>query len=149
MTLAVMVIVVFLTLGCSRAKYRAAADRQSNGLIRSRLTDPRWELPRRSVEPTSSSRMSVDANLDCPPKPPDDPAAKPLMDCPDGHDNTKYWSKIPGSHRIESPAWLDALPRQPDGSVRVSQQTAIDLALLHSRDYQSQVESVYLNALFL
>lgn len=93
--------------------------------------------------------MSVDANLDCPPKPPDDPAAKPLMDCPDGHNNTKYWSKIPGAQRIESPAWLDALPRQPDGSIRVSQQTAIDLALLHSRDYQSQVESVYLNALSL
>lgn len=148
-TLNVMVLAVILVGGCTRAKYRAAADRQSHELIKSRLTDARWELPRRSVEPALSSRMSLDANLDCPPKPPDDPAAKPLMDCPDGHNNTKYWSKIPGAQRIESPAWLDALPRQPDGSIRVSQQTAIDLALLHSRDYQSQVESVYLNALSL
>jgi outer membrane protein TolC len=149
LTLSVVIIAAIFGMGCSRAKYRAAADRQSNGLVQSRLTDPRWELPRRPVEPASSSRLSIDANLDCPPKPPDDPAAKPLMDCPDGHNNTKYWSKIPGAQRIESPAWLDALPRQPDGSIRVSQQTAIDLALLHSRDYQSQVESVYLNALSL
>ena len=134
---------------CTRSKYRAAADRQSVQLISSRNTDYRWSLPSRPVEPAPDSRMSIPANLDCAPKPPDDPAAQPLMYCPDGHKNEKYWKKIPDAHSIESPRWLDSLPRQADGSVRLDQQTAIDLALLHSRDYQSQYESVYLTALSL
>ncbi len=134
---------------CSRSKYRAAADRQSVQLISSRNTDYRWSLPSRPVEPAPDSRMSIPANLDCAPKPPDDPAAKPLMYSPDGHKNEKYWKKIPDAQSIESPRWLDSLPRQADGSVRLDQQTAIDLALLHSRDYQSQYEAVYLTALSL
>lgn len=134
---------------CTRSKYRAAADRQSVQLISSRNTDYRWSMPSRPVEPALDSRMSIPANLDCAPKPPDDPAAQPLMYCPDGHKNEKYWKKIPDAQSIESPRWLDSLPRQADGSVRLDQQTAIDLALLHSRDYQSQYESVYLTALSL
>ncbi len=88
-------------------------------------------------------------NLDCPAKPPDDPAASPWMYCPDGHRNTKYWQQIPDAGRIENWKWLDSLPRRDDGSVLLNQKTAIDLALLHSRDYQTQYEAVYLTALNL
>ncbi len=71
------------------------------------------------------------------------------MNHPDGHCNHRYWSKIPSAEQIESPAWLDHLPRDPDGQIKVTQEVAIDLALLHSRAYQTQFESVYLNALAL
>ena len=71
------------------------------------------------------------------------------MDFPDGHRNTKYWSKIPTADQIESPAWLDHLPRAEDGQINLTQELALDLALLHSRDYQTQFESVYLSALTL
>ncbi|HUP79822.1 MAG TPA: TolC family protein, partial [Pirellula sp.] len=71
------------------------------------------------------------------------------MNCPDGHLNTKYWSKIPTATQIESPAWLEYLPRGSDGQIDLTQNLALDLALLHSRDYQSQFESVYLSALAL
>ena len=93
--------------------------------------------------------MGLPADLDCSPKPPDDPAAAPLMNFPDGHRNTKYWSKIPTASQIESPVWLDHLPRGEDGQIRLTQELALDLALLHSRDYQTQFESVYLSALTL
>jgi outer membrane protein TolC len=142
-------IATLFSLGCSRSKYRKAADQQSLQLISSRNTDHRWALPLRPVEPASESRLSLPANLDCAPKPPDDPASLPLMYCPDGHANHKYWDKIANSDRIESTAWLDSLPRKPDGSIELNQQTAIDLALLHSRDYQRAYESVYLTALQL
>lgn len=148
-TLLLLAILSLHLSACTRSKYRAAADRQSVQLISSRNTDYRWSMPSRPVEPAPDSRMSIPANLDCAPKPPDDPAAQPLMYCPDGHKNEKYWKKIPDAQSIESPRWLDSLPRQADGSVRLDQQTAIDLALLHSRDYQSQYESVYLTALSL
>ncbi len=134
---------------CTRSKYRKAADKQSTQLIASRNTDYRWMLPPRPVEPAPQSRMSIPANLDCAPKPPDDPAAAPLMYCPDGHRNDKYWNKIPDAVSIDSLSWLDSLPRQSNGSVLVDQKTAIDLALIHSRDYQTQFESVYLTALSL
>ncbi|MEQ1826371.1 MAG: TolC family protein [Pirellula sp.] len=93
--------------------------------------------------------MGLLSDLDCSPKPPDDPAAAPLMNSPDGHLNTKYWSKIPTANQIESPAWLDHLPRDSDGQIDLTQNLALDLALLHSRDYQTQFESVYLSALSL
>lgn len=93
--------------------------------------------------------MGLASDLDCSPKPPDDPAAAPLMHFPDGHRNTKYWLKIPTADRIESPAWLEHLPRGDDGQIRLTHELALDLALLHSRDYQTQFESVYLSALTL
>jgi outer membrane protein TolC len=136
-------------LGCTRSQYRASADKKSYSLIASRIVDPRWDLPNRGVEPKQQSRMGLPSDLDCSPKPPDDPAAAPLMHFPDGHRNTKYWSKIPTANQIESPAWLDHLPRGPDGQIRLTHELALDLALLHSRDYQTQFESVYLNALAL
>jgi outer membrane protein TolC len=135
--------------GCTRSQYRASADKRSYSLIASRLVDPRWNLPQRIVEPNAQSRLGLPSNLDCSPKPPDDPAAAPWMYCPDGHRNTKYWSKIPTADQIESPAWLDHLPRDASGQIPLTQELALDLALLHSRDYQSQYESVYLNALAL
>ncbi len=136
-------------LGCTRSQYRAAADKKSYSLIASRLVDPRWSLPSRTVEPLHQSRLELPSDLDCSPKPRDDPAAAPLMHFPDGHRNTKYWSKIPTANQIESPAWLDHLPRGDDGQIRLTQELALDLALLHSRDYQTQFESVYLSALTL
>lgn len=143
------VCVALVVSGCTRSQYRAAADKKSYSLIASRLVDPRWTLPTRKVEPRPQSRMGLTSDLDCSPKPPDDPAAVPLMNCPDGHLNTKYWSKIPTASQIESPAWLDHLPRGEDGQINLTQELAVDLALLHSRDYQTQFESVYLSALTL
>ena len=100
---------------CSRSQYRASADKKSYSLIASRLVDARWTLPTRNVEPLQQSRLGLSSDLDCAPKPPDDPAAMPLMNFPDGHRNTKYWSKIPTANQVESPDWLNYLPRGEDG----------------------------------
>ena len=148
-SLLMVVFIATTACGCTRSQYRAAADKKSYSLIASRLVDPRWTLPTRTVEPVSQSRLGLPSNLDCSPKPPDDPAAAPLMHFPDGHRNTKYWSKIPTASQIESPAWLNYLPRDEDGQIKLTQELAVDLALLHSRDYQTQFESVYLSALTL
>ena len=111
--------------GCTRSQYRASADKKSYSLIASRLVDLRWSLPTRTVEPRPQSRMGLPSDLDCSPKPPDDPAAVRLMNCPDGHCNTKYWSKIPTASQIESPAWLEYLPRNDDGQIDLTQELAV------------------------
>ncbi len=93
--------------------------------------------------------MYFGAENDCGPKPQDDPAAGRYMDHPDCFDNTGYYSEIPNKGYTENPVWIDYLPRKEDGSVELTQTLAMDLALLHSRDYQTQFESVYLTALDL
>ncbi|MCA9129740.1 MAG: TolC family protein [Planctomycetales bacterium] len=142
--------IVFGTIfGCSRSQYRRNADRESYCLINSRQSDPRWELPTRPVEPAANSRMYVAVVDECGPKPQDDLAAKRYMDCPDCKDNTRYYDRIPNKSSTENPIWVDYLPRNEDGSVDLTQQLAIDLALIHSRDYQTEFESVYGQALVL
>ncbi len=144
-----MVLSIVLVVGCTRAQYRIRADRESYCLVESRQLDPLWDLPARTVEPQPSSRMLVTANLECAPKPLDDAAAQKYMDCPDGYDNTKYYSKIPTQGYTENPIWIDYLPRDADNQIQLTQPLAIDLSLLNSRDYQTQFEQVYLSALSL
>ncbi len=135
--------------GCTRSKYRIRADREAYCLVESRQFDPLWDLPARTVEPQSESRMRVTAALECAPKPIDDCAAHHFMNCPDGFNNTKYYSKIPTQGHTENPIWIDYLPRDSESQISLTQPLAIDLALLHSRDYQTQFEQVYLTALAL
>lgn len=140
---------VVIVGGCARSKYRQAADAEAYCLIQTRESDARWDLPARRVEPKSESRMSLVVHQDCGPKPLDDPAAKRFMDFPDCIDNTRYYGQIGTKANTENPIWIDYLPRNEDGQVPLTQPLAIDLGLLHSRDYQTQFENVYLNALSL
>ncbi|MCA9194601.1 MAG: TolC family protein [Planctomycetales bacterium] len=135
--------------GCSRFSYSRAADRESYCLIDSRQVNPLWQLPSQPVEPAPQSRMRVPGSLDCAPQPDDDDAARRWMNCPDGFDNTAYYSQIPVNGEFENPVWLEYLSREEDGNIRLTQPLAMDLALLHSRDYQTQFEQVYLSALDL
>jgi outer membrane protein TolC len=145
-----LAVVMMWGSGCSRSHYRSKADKESYCLVESRQLDPLWDLPPRTVEPARISRMQIQANLDCAPKPIDDRAAQQFMNCPDGFDNTGYYSKIPTQAHTENPIWIDHLPRDPQSQqIKLTQPLAIDLALLHSRDYQTQFEQVYLSALDL
>ncbi|QEG00996.1 Outer membrane efflux protein [Stieleria maiorica] len=135
-------------IGCARSGYRQAADSEAYCLVKSRQSDPRWSIPHRAVEPRRRSRMYVANEQDCGPKPPDDLAAHRYMTLPDCKP-VAYYDQIPTRTHVENPVWLDYLPRNEDGSVKLTQSMAIELALLHSRDYQSEFENVYLTALEL
>jgi len=140
---------MLLSFGCARTKYRQAADREAYCLIDSRQQDERWRVPDRRVEPASYSRMYVGAEQDCGPKPYDDDGAKPFMDFPNCINNTKYYRKRDTRYNTENPIWVEHLPREENGKIKLTQPLAIDLALIHSREYQSQFEDVYFSALNL
>ncbi|MBL8891229.1 MAG: TolC family protein [Planctomycetaceae bacterium] len=144
-----LVIGLIAANGCSRRAYREAADKQATELIQSRMTDPAWSLPDRTVEPDQRSRLAVTADPDQAPKPLDDPGASQWMQNPYRFSNQKYWDKIPTRDELENPSWQQYLPTDDDGRIRISQETAIELALLHNRQYQTQYEQVYLQALNL
>lgn len=134
--------------GCSRVWYRSKADVDAYYLIDSRQIDSQWEIPDRAVEADPTSRMADPANPDCGPRPPDDPVAEQWVT--DLHGRLlPYYERIEGASEIESSTWLNYLPRTPDGLVDVRRETAVTLALIHSREYQNQVEQIYLGALGL
>ena len=129
--------------------YREMADRDAYCLLGTRQIDNRWQIPERAVEPGLRSRMALNSDPDCGELPPDDPAANGYMRHPYRFHNHKYWDRIPQSDVVDEQQWWEYLPRSQAGLVEVTPELAIDLSLLHSRDFQTRYEQVYLNCLSL
>ena len=133
--------------GCNRAHYRRQADTEAYELIQEKRNNPRWMLPRTSINIDPRSRMFDPFDPDRPPMPPDDPASHELMHLVDGKPNYPRWHKDGDIPVVESPSWMEFLPADPNGVLRLDLSTAIQLALLHSPDYQQEYEDLYLSAL--
>lgn len=148
--------------GCTRQKWHNQADDVAYSLVESRYNDPRWTNPRTDVIADPRSRFYDPTDLDCAPLPPDDEAAHEYMHRVFGIKGYAHWHKFGDLSAVESPDWLT-----PWG---LSEQTVTDnfkhngmypevqdftlgeaimMAYLHSRDYQTQVEQVFLTALAL
>ena len=146
-----LVVVVMLCLnGCSRQQYRMMADRDAYCLINSRQSNPDWVIPRRNVEANPQSRLA-DLNCpDCGPLPPDDPSASCYMRHPyNSKKPVRYWDQRGIQATIENGGWESTLPYDENGALNLDRQLAVDLGLIHSRDFQTQVEALYLTALQL
>ncbi len=84
---------------------------------------------------------------DCGPFPPDDPAANVVMEYPGGFHGWPHWHARGDLPTIEFPDWYAGLPKNDRQIVQFTQPRSMELALLHSRDYQSQIEQLYFAAL--
>lgn len=133
--------------GCHRSYYRRQADIDAQTLVEEKATDPRWDLPDFHVQPDPRSRMYHPFSEDHPPMPPDDPSAHQLMEYVDGKPGYPHWEANGLTDFVANPEWLQYLDQNEDGSVTVSMANAVDLSRIHSRDYQTQVENLYLSAL--
>ncbi len=141
-------IVAGTTGGCDRAHYRERADRQVYAIQAQRQFDPRWTLPARPVEADPRSRMADPFDPNREPIPIDDPAARRFQLTAGRKKEYHGWIKR-GFAPIETDAYLETLPRDEDGRVVLDRQESIRLALIHSREYQTAVENLYLAALGL
>ncbi len=145
-----LVLVPLLAAGCSRAYWRTAADADAYPILAERQVRPALAVGPVVVTPPPASRLSDPFDPDHPPKPPDDVAAAAFMAYPNGIRGAKNWGKDGAVPDVElNPAWLDDLPRTAAGAVRLTRTTAFDLALAHSREYQTAREQVFLPALAL
>lgn len=144
--------------GCSRRYWREQAERQSYQAIAEKLNDERWLVPRVETTADSRSRFYDPYDPDCKPLPPDDPAAHTYMHCVNGIRGSKHWHDFGDMPTIENPSWLDQYgiavtagdPVRGHSLVEIPEITlhdSIDLAYIHSRDYQTAIEDVYLAAL--
>ncbi len=133
--------------GCSRAFYRHQADSEVYALIGRADQQTRSPLEDYSIQPGPQSRMFDPNCPDCPPMPPDDPTSHRLMHCVDCKRGWPFWGCYGHTPYVANPAWKDYLHRGEDGTVVLDRRAAMQLALLNSREYQNELEELYLSAL--
>jgi len=146
-----LVALALLLGGCSRAFYRKQADREVDCLVGVKSKDPRWALRDFPVYGDERSRHFDPTNPDCPPMPLDDPASHVFMhrvDCKRGY---PCWHANGDWHELQNPDWKELLGEYVEftekGEVKLSLDNAVRLGILHSSDYRTQLETIYLSAI--
>jgi hypothetical protein len=146
--LVLLLVTVIGSSGCHRQYYRRQADMEAHELIDEKFMhacqDP--GMPVR-VEADPRSRMFNPFDLDFQPMPIDDPASHRYMRMVDGRRAYPLWKAAGITNAMEGPEWWKYLPLDENGVLRLDADTAVQLALLHSPDYQRQIEQLYLSAL--
>ncbi|MHB8901937.1 MAG: TolC family protein, partial [Thermoguttaceae bacterium] len=142
-----LVLAMALLSGCSRSHYRLRADREVQCLVESGSRDPRWALEDYTIDTDSRSRYHDPNSLDCPPMPVDDPTSHQLMHCVDGMRGYKHWHKFGDTPYADNPYWKAYLPLNEKGELVLDRRAAVQIALIHSPTYRTEVEDLYLSAL--
>ncbi len=130
-------------VGCSRRWFRRQADQETAAAI----SEKGGYLDGGSIYPASASRLHDPFAADRPPMPPDDPQSHQLMRCVDGKRGYKRWGKFGYTPTIESSQWVETLPRDERGEVQLDLREAVRIARVNSREYQRNLETLYLSAL--
>ncbi|MEM9352752.1 MAG: hypothetical protein AAGA92_07045 [Planctomycetota bacterium] len=138
-----------LVIGCSRTHYRRQADAEANRIIQCRAETAGSDPTEFRIEIDPRSRMFDPHDPDCEPRPPDDPLANEFLKCVDCKKGSKCWRHLPKTPFVENPSWQEQLPRDARGRVVLDTRASVDLALVHSPDFQSELETLYLSALDL
>ena len=145
----VLLLAACLLTGCSRARYRNWADRETYPIVAERILQPQYDIGRTQVDPDSTSRLFDPFDPDHPPKPPDDPAAATFMAQPGGMRGARNWENDGVTDQIEPEGWEIGLELDEQGILHLNQDRAVEVALLNSRENQTALEDVYLTALAL
>ncbi len=139
-------LIFFPLTGCSRHRYRQQADCEVNELLSAVSRDKRWELLDYGLQPNQNSRFYDPYDPDCEPMPPDDSTAHRYMHCVDGKRNGD-WDAKGRTNYVENPYWQQYLPLNENGYVALDKETAFQLAQIHSPEYQTALENLYMSAL--
>ncbi len=143
--------VMIASFGCTRSKYRADADSDVYRLLNTvdkSDSEKYWELNGFTLQEASCSRYANCYDPDAQPSPIDDCTAGRLLNDVEGPKGQKKWSKNGFTASVENQNWRNTLPPpNENGEIVLDQKAAFDLALLHSPQYRTALENVYLAAL--
>lgn len=147
-TAALTAVTSLTAIGCHRQYYRKQADQEVACLMQEKSS----HLARRpntslDIQVDRRSRMYNPFDLDFQPMPLDDPASHRYMQCVDGRRGYPMWDGAGFTNMTENPDWWQFLPLNEDGVLVLNADNAVQLALLHSTEYQRQLEQLYLSAL--
>jgi hypothetical protein len=154
--ISLFVVVVFILsgilAGCSRNRYYTQADKEAKCLIAQKSSDPRWAIPRDfTIDLDPRSRYFDNCSQIFPPMPEDDPTSHRYMHCVDGMKGYPLWHANGDRKRLDNPNWRDRLGEvvdiTDDGRIKLTIESTVRLAYIHSPEYQSQLETLYLSAL--
>lgn len=141
--------VLTMAAGCSRPFWRDYADWETYPIVEERVASPESAIGRTDLTPAPTSRLADPTDPNFPAKPPDDLVAAKYMVAPDGIRGYRRWEKDGVIDSIEPHGWEASLPRTESGVLRIDRDTAVSIALVNSREYQTRLENVYLVALAL
>ena len=146
------VMLLVLTLpGCAREYYRLQTDREVACLVHEKSADPRWGLPNFNINVDARSRYADVYDPDRPPMPPDDPASHQFMHRLDGKKHWDEWHDNGDIEELENPYWREYLNnsavRNEEGEIVLTLEDSVQLALIHSPNWQEQLETLYFSAL--
>lgn len=116
-------------------------------IIAEKVDDPRWDIGDFRIQPPSDSRMFDPNRPDHPPMPLDDPASNRFMQIVDNKYGYWGWEKNGVTADRDNPAWMAYLPLNEKGELILTSDRTVELARLHSPDYQRELEDLYLTAL--
>ena len=137
--------------GCHREFYRKQADDEARALVEEKSCDPRWAMPGFNIEMNPASRYYDQYDPVKPPLPPDDPESHELMHCVYGEKGWSKWHENGDRSGLENPTWQQCLDqyvtRSPSGAYVLRLEDSMRLALIHSPNYQQQLETLYLSSL--
>lgn len=138
----------FAATGCSRAHYRRQADAEAFALTQEKIVSPHSDLGGKfSIAIDPRSRMYDPYNPDRPPIPEDDPEAQEFMQVVDGKKGWPFWHDNGERPEVENPAWMEYLEFDESGKLVINGDDAVRLGLINSREYQAELEQMYLSAL--
>ncbi|MCA9016813.1 MAG: hypothetical protein KDA77_15880, partial [Planctomycetaceae bacterium] len=166
-TIALIVSMVTVHAGCSPTFWFDQANQDTYEILAENANDPAWQVPRFDIEPDPRSRFYDPYDPNHEPLPPDDPAANVYMhwlQCKKGY---KSWHKFGRALSIENPDWLVQYGISPELSAEIAAsgnaldgvelpalndltlRESIDIANINNREYQFQIENLFLAALDL
>jgi len=128
--------------GCSRIWWRQQAD----GDVAVAITEKHGYLDQGDVLPAADSRLADPFSIDEPPLPPDDPQSHQLMHEVDGKRGFD-WHRNGEVPAVDMQQWMGTLPQDAAGNIVLSLPEAVRVARKHSREYQTELEDLYLSAL--
>ena len=145
--IALAALTLLLASGCSRSYYRQQADDDVYRLVSEHASDPRWPLEGYTIDVDPRSRMYDPYPPDQEPIPPDDPTSHRLMHWVNGKQGHPRWHANGNTPYVDNPDWPAHLPLDQDGTLVLDMAGAMQMAYLHSTDYQRELEDLYLSAL--
>lgn len=139
------------SVGCTRAYYHNQADREMQRIVTEKTMPGKWGMPGFRLTYDPRSRYFDPTNVDRPPMPPDDPISHQLMHFVDGKHGALNYHRDGDLTDIPNPTWREQLAfytdRKDDGTVLLTLDGAVQLGIIHSPTYFSQLEEIYLSAL--
>ncbi len=145
--LCALALIVLACGGCTRRYWRDQADGQVFGLWNGFTAEAGQPSREQTIGIRPQSRMFDPTNPDHPPMAPDDPVAHSRMHCVDGMRGYRKWHKYGSVSAVDDEHWRAYLPYDEQGHVLLDRNSAVQISLMNSRDYQRELEDLYLSAL--